>query len=181
MVFAISFSIKRLPVSLSFPAVVGTSTGPDLSLRVWGAASGTVAAGVLPICTVNRNIEITETLRFARAQECKTSIFWYLMKCCDWVLLSSADQYETSSLLLVGHSLASLYPALFPVPSHDPGPDSWRLAAGPCGSVVPAGHPCERTRWMESGVVWTMPGSGCSPCCCCASALEAASVEGAGT
>lgn len=118
---------------------------------------------------------------FANALQCKMRILGYLMKCCDWVLLSSADQFETSSLLLVHRSPASLslYRALFPVLAHVPG--SWHPAAGPCGSVVPVGRLCGRTRWMESGGVWMMPGSGCFPCCCCALSLEGAFVEEFGT
>lgn len=120
---------------------------------------------------------------FANAEECEMRMFRYLMKCCDWVLLSSADQSETSSLPLVGHSPASLalYPAPFLVLSHDPGPDSWPPAGGPCGSVDPGGRLCGRTHWMASEVVWMMPGSGCFPCCCCVSALEGAFVKGFGT
>lgn len=122
-------------------------------------------------------------IMIANAQQCKMRILGYLTKCCDWVLLSSADQFETFSLLLVCHSPASLSlcPALFLVLSHVLGPDSWHPAAGPCGSAVPVGHLCGRTRWMASAVVWTMPGSGCFPCCCCVFALEGAFVGGVGT
>lgn len=53
-VLALSFPLERFPVSLPFPAVIGTGAGPGLSLRVGRAAPGAVAAGVLSVCKDKR-------------------------------------------------------------------------------------------------------------------------------
>lgn len=44
-------SLVGISVALPLAAVVGAGAGPGLPFRVWGAASGAVAAGVLPVCS----------------------------------------------------------------------------------------------------------------------------------